>query len=311
MHMQDIGNARDVHVFVLLGYSFGANSWRRKHALGLIPGLNDRLAYGYGRAAGPGWSIEYSHDTDESRLARTWRLALRKLLGFDLIHVWRNRRRLLAADIVWTHTELEHLGVLALFQVLRRRDRPKLIANCVWLFDRWPHLSRGRRMLYRGLLKHANVVTTLSPENLKVAQRLLPSVRCEWVLFGAVTNEMKPPQKTAVHRPVRIVSLGSDMHRDWETLLKAFGNVERYEVRIGSSKVNRKLVAGLYNVKVISAVTADEVRGLYEWADFVVVPLKPNLHASGITVVFESVVSAVPLICTDTGGLRAYFSNTG
>jgi glycosyltransferase involved in cell wall biosynthesis len=37
--------------------------------------------------------------------------------------------------------------------------------------------------------------------------------------------------------------------------------------------------------------------------------LKPNLHASGITVVFEATVSAVPLICTDTGGLRAYFSD--
>src|SRR5713226_7206158 len=83
-------NTKDVNVFVLLGHDFGANSWQRKHSLGLIPGLNDRLAYGYYRAAGEGWSIKYSHDTDESSFARICRLALRKFLGFDFIHVCRN-----------------------------------------------------------------------------------------------------------------------------------------------------------------------------------------------------------------------------
>src|ERR1700757_4215909 len=110
--MSEVVGEKGVNVFVLLGHDFGANSWQRKHALGLIPGLNDRLAYGYYRAAGRGWSIEYSQDKDESRFGRVGRLALRKLLGFDLIHVWRNRRALWTADIVWTHTELEHLGVL-------------------------------------------------------------------------------------------------------------------------------------------------------------------------------------------------------
>jgi glycosyltransferase involved in cell wall biosynthesis len=100
------------------------------------------------------------------------------------------------------------------------------------------------------------------------------------------------------------------MHRDWPTLLAAFGNVDRYEVRIGSSHLDRKLLKGVRNVTAISAMTADEVRALYAWADLVVVPLKPNLHASGITVVFESVISGVPSICTDTGGLRAYFSES-
>jgi glycosyltransferase involved in cell wall biosynthesis len=305
--MPETANVRDVNVFVLLGHDFGANSWERKFALGLIPGLNDRLAYGYFRASGPGWVIEYSHDCDEGSLTRAGRLALRKLLGFDLIHIYRNRRRMLAADIVWTHTELEHLAVLALCRVLGYKPRPKLIANCVWLFDQWPRLSPVRRLLYRSLLRHSDVVTTHSPENLRVARELLPSVRCECLFVGTLTHEMKTPRKTAVHRPVHIVSLGSDMHRDWDTLLKAFGNIERYKVRIGSSKIDRKLVAGLRNITIVPAVVMNDVKELYEWADFVVIPLKPNLHVSGITVIFESIVSAVPVICTDTGGLRAYF----
>jgi glycosyltransferase involved in cell wall biosynthesis len=307
--MSDVDGEKAVNVFVLLGHDFGCNTWQRKHALGLIPGLNDHLAYGYYRAAGGRWSIEYSQDSDEGRFGKVGRLALRKLLGFDLIHVWQNRRRLLAADIVWTHTELEHLGVLALFGLLRQRHRPKLIANCVWLFDRWARLSRIRRSLYQQLLKRADIVTTLSPENLEVARQLLPSVRCECVLFGAVVQKMASPRKSAVQQRVRIASLGSDMHRDWETLLAAFGNIPRYEVRIASSKINPKLLAGLNNVQVTPVQTADDVSSLYEWADLAAVALKPNLHASGITVVFEATVSAVPLICTDTGGLRAYFSD--
>jgi glycosyltransferase involved in cell wall biosynthesis len=300
-------NARDVKVFVLLGHDFGANSWERKFALGLIPGLNDRLAYGYFRASGRGWAIEYSHDRDESSLTRAGRLALRRLLGFDLIHIYRNRRRMFAADIVWTHTELEHLAVLAFFRVSGHKYHPKSIANCVWLFDQWPRLSRIRQVLYCGLLRRSDVVTTHSPDNLRVARGLLPSVRSECVFVGTLTHEMKKPRKTAVRRPVHIVSLGSDMHRDWETLLKAFGNVERYKVRIGSSKINSKLIACLRNVTIVPAAVVNDVKELYEWADFVVVPLKPNLHVSGITVIFESIVSAVPVICTDTGGLRAYF----
>jgi glycosyltransferase involved in cell wall biosynthesis len=300
-----------VKVFVLLGYDFGANSWARRYAAGLIPGLNDSFAYGYYRASGDGWSVEYSQDRDEAQLVRLGRVALRKLLGFDLIHVWRNRRGIFEADVVWTHTELENLGVLALFRLLgRRRRRPKLVANCVWLFDRWPRLSRAKRFLYRELLQEASVVTTLSPENLKTARQLLPSVRCECVLWGTLSEEMTAPRRALGCRAIRIASLGNDMHRDWPTLLAAFGNVDRYEVRIGSSHIDRKLLKGVRNVTAISAMTADEVRVLYEWADLVVVPLKPNLHASGITVVFESVILGVPSICTDTGGLRAYFSQS-
>jgi glycosyltransferase involved in cell wall biosynthesis len=308
--MSEENRSQPAKVFVLLGYGFGANSWARRHALGVIPGLNDRSAYGYHRAAGDGWSFEYSQDRDEGHVVRWGRMALRKLLGFDLIHVWRNRRGIFEADVVWTHTELENLGVLGLFRLLGRRRRPKLVANCVWLFDRWSRLSWAKRFLYRELLQEASVVTTLSPENLKTARRLLPSVRCECVLVGAVSLEMSPPRRAEVCGAIRIAALGNDMHRDWPTLLAAFGNLDRYEVRIGSSRLDRKLLKGLRNVTAIAPKTADEVRALYAWADLVVVPLKPNSHASGITVVFESVVSGVPSLCSDTGGLRAYFSES-
>jgi glycosyltransferase involved in cell wall biosynthesis len=113
-----------------------------------------------------------------------------------------------------------------------------------------------------------------------------------------------------MHSPLRIASLGSDIHRDWKTIITAFGNRERYRITLGSRRIDPKLLRGINNVSVLSAATADDVKTLYDWADIVVVSLKPNLHASGITVVLESVILGVPLVCTDSGGLRAYFSST-
>ena len=41
-----------------------------------------------------------------------------------------------------------------------------------------------------------------------------------------------------------------------------------------------------------------------------IMSLKPNLHGSGITVILESIILGVPVVCTDSGGLRAYFSSS-
>jgi glycosyltransferase involved in cell wall biosynthesis len=46
---------------------------------------------------------------------------------------------------------------------------------------------------------------------------------------------------------------------------------------------------------------------LFDWADLLVVPLKPNLHASGLTVILEATILGLPVICSRAGGLDAYF----
>jgi glycosyltransferase involved in cell wall biosynthesis len=301
--------ADEVKVFVHLGLGFGADSWRKRYERGLIPGLNEPLPYGYYRAAGNGLLIEYSRDDGAGTVTSLIQRALCHVVGFDIIHAWRNRRGLTTADIVWTHTERENLAALLLFRFLAARRRPRTIAQCVWMFDKWPNFSRIKRSLYAWLLSKADIVTTLSPDNLETARRILPESRTELVMFGIKADSFKTPATPLCHQPARIAALGSDMHRDWKTLLRAFAGLSDFEVRIASHHLSFRSTNGTNNVKIEAAQTKAQVERIYEWADLVVVPLKPNLHGSGLSVILEATILGCPVLATDTGGLRAYFSD--
>ena len=266
------------------------------------------LPYGYHYAQGGGWSILCSEDGEESLLAELFRRMLGRLLGFDLLHAWRNREALRAADVVWTHTEREHLAASVILS-LSHPPVPKLLAQCVWLFDSWSNFSTVKRALYRYLLKYADIITTQSPEDFDAARTLFPNRPTACVLSGGAVEWMIEPRGDPIHRPVRIAALGNDMHRDWKTLLRAFGGRSEYELMIASRQVTQRQLRNVSNVRLAKAQTETDVRQVYQWADLVVVPLKYNRHASGITVIFEGTISGLPVVATDTGGLRAYFSD--
>lgn len=269
--------------------------------------MNTYLPYGYHYAQGHGWSIVCSEDKQESAVAELIRRILGHVLGFDLLHAWRNRGALRSADVVWTHTEREHLAA-SLILSLSRPPAPQLLAQCVWLFDSWGNLSTAKRALYRYLLRYADIITTQSPEDLKVARTLFPTHPTACVLSGGAVEWMGQPREESIHHPVRLAALGNDMHRDWSTLLHAFGGRSEYELAIASRQLTQRRLHNAPNVRLAAAQTEADVRQLYQWADIVIVPLKHNRHASGITVIFEGTISGVPVVATDTGGLRAYFS---
>lgn len=300
---------RPIRVFVHLAHGFGASQWEAKWKRSEIIGINDRLPYGYFWAREDRCLVEYSEDKEEWLVGKLVRLGIRALLGFDFVHAWRNRRGIGRAEVVWTHTESQYLAVLLLFQARRQTRRPKLIAQSVWLFDRWDRLSRPRRWFYAWLMRQADVLTVHSPDNLQRARELFPMCRSEIVPFGIRTEPIRSREPRKPHCPIRVLSLGNDRHRDWMTLVDAIKGWEQCELRLVSRQIPRALVRGARNVEVVYPSTNDELMALYEWADIVALAIKPNLHASGITVVEEATVCGVPVICTDTGGLRAYFSD--
>jgi glycosyltransferase involved in cell wall biosynthesis len=300
--------ARRIKVFVHLVHGFGARRWSEAWAKGEMPGILDKLPYGYYHAADDHYQIFYSEDANEGRITRFLRLALRRALGFDLLHAWRNRVGLHEADIVWTHTELEHLGVLLLWCLTNPASRPKLIAQSVWLYDRWSQFSAPKKWLYKTLLTKADILTVLSPDNLVRARELFPNTPVEFIRFGIDSGSIMPAVRRTRHMPLRVLSLGRDMHRDWDTLIQAIKPCGDWHLRIAATQNAPRLAAKSDRIELINATTAREVFDLYAWADIVVLPLHANMHASGITVLAEAALSGVPVIASDTGGLRSYFS---
>jgi glycosyltransferase involved in cell wall biosynthesis len=59
----------------------------------------------------------------------------------------------------------------------------------------------------------------------------------------------------------------------------------------------------------VSQLDLAGIRAWLAWADILVVPLKPNLHASGLTTVLEAVALGVPVVASRSGGLEWYFDH--
>lgn len=301
---------KPIQVFVHLARGFGAEYWNRRWKEGKILGINEPFPYGYHRAQAMGCAVTYSQDVPENAAAKLFRLGIRAILGFDLIHAWRNFAGIRGADVVWTHTESQYLAILLLLRLSRAPRGPRLIAQSVWLFDRWPKFPKMRQRLISGLVRHADILTVHSPENLDMARRLFPGVRSELVLFGIATETKVLPSERSSGKALNIVSLGNDEHRDWNLLLGAVSGRRDWKLRIASQTINASSVGNAENVEIVGPKTNGDLLALYGWADLLVLALKPNLHASGITVIQEAVLQGVPVICSDTGGLKAYFDET-
>ncbi|MDB4973082.1 MAG: hypothetical protein JWN48_1423 [Myxococcaceae bacterium] len=299
-----------LRVYVHLARGFDAVRWQQRWESGALIGINERMPYGYYRASSMGCDVVHSADAPEGLLGKLGRLGLRAVTGFDLVHAWRNRQKWADADVIWTHTESQHLAVLAVQQILRAKHRPAIIAQCVWLFDAPPAAWSPRGVVVRWLLRQADLITTLSPENLLVARKMFPGVRTEAVAFGITTDHMEPARTRPLSQPLRVLAVGNDRHRDWQTLVRAVAGDARVTLRIVSQTAPARLALGRSNVEIVRPTKNGELDALYEWADLAAVPLKPNLHASGITAIQEAIVRGLPVLTSDTGGLRSYFDDS-
>jgi glycosyltransferase involved in cell wall biosynthesis len=267
--------------------------------------------YGYHHAQSEAFALTYSQDARESRPVRLVRRALKAALGFDLIHTWRNRAEMLRSDVIWTHTEQEWLAAALMLLLCGRKAgrgaSPLLLAQSVWLLDKWPSYGIVRSWLYRKLMTRADRLTTLASENAELCQDYFQRDATP-LLYGLNTRDfpVEPPTHWTPRTPLRIAAIGNDRDRDWETLIKAFGNDPRYTVKLAT---RRRIPASLRasNVEIALFSGIRKQHELYDWADVIVVPLRPNSHASGITVMLEAAAVGKPMVATDVGALRDYF----
>ena len=298
-----------LNVYVHLAHGYDARDWERRWRSGELIGFNEPSPYGYHHVRSPDVRIRFSADATESKLGRAVRGGMRLLLGFDLVHAWRNRRALDDADVIWTHTESQHLAIALLLKALPKHRRPKLLAQSVWLIDAWERFGWARCAFYRWIMKEADILTFHSPLNRERARALFPDKWCESVPFGISTDVKHPPRCEAVEgRNIRVFALGNDRHRDWPTLLAAFGDRPGFDLVLATSRLKPRRVAHYGNLEIVRPKRNDELLALYHQADIVVLPLLDNMHASGATVLQEAALAGRPVISTQTGGLYHYFN---
>jgi glycosyltransferase involved in cell wall biosynthesis len=300
----------DRTAYVHLPYGLDAERYHARFLAGQEP---DESPYGFHVARELGWHIVFSSDRREGPVRRTLRRSLKWLLGFDFIHLWRNRALLRGADIVWTMQDSEWLA-LRFAALWHEPARLPVIGNTVWLFDRWERINPVRRWLYQRLARGPGVLTVHSDRYIPIMQRVLSNVRCERMYFG--TGLPDPMGRVDVDaqrdasRPIRVFAAGNDPTRDWATLLAAVGDDPRFEVELLCSWVSDEEKRRHPSVLPRPA-TKDHVRetfdALYRWADLVVVPMKEN-RFSGITVALEAAARERPIISSRTGGVPTYFS---
>jgi len=201
-----------------------------------------------------GCRVTFSKASPERRLAKLFRLATRVLLGFDYIHARNNAAGLLAADVVWTHTEAEHLSAALLLLLKgRARGNPMLLAQSVWLVDKWAGFGALRKRVYKKLLARADVLTTHASENAQMARGYFKR-EVEQVFYGINPHDfpLQEPTSWQPHTPVRIGAIGNDRDRDWVSLVQASRQNPAYEVRIATRRrVSKALHAS--NVKIAPA----------------------------------------------------------
>jgi glycosyltransferase involved in cell wall biosynthesis len=296
---------RRLKAFVLLPYKLFIDQWEESYVRGEVP---DKTPYGYHLAENAELSVQLSRSVqDRSSLVRLFRRITQKVLGFDLLHAWQQRKEIQASDVVWTHTEKEHLAIALLF-ALMRKPHPKLIAQSVWLFDNWHDFSWLRKAFYKRLLRRASILTVHSPDNRSIAESLGVPVACRLVHFGVSIDAFPILLRDEIRfgEPVRVLTLGNDRDRDWHAFVEAVSGNTAFDARVVSGNFPSEMAR-----ESISVCQGDlrQVRAFYDWADVVVVPLRHNHHVSGLTVILEATACGRPVVVTDTGGLRAYFDD--
>lgn len=297
-----MGNPR---IAVVLRYGLNPQSWSLRHERGEVV---DRTPYAYD-LANEWFTVDWSADHPEGKMTHTLRMTLRRALGFDLVHIWRNRRMIQSADAVWTHTEREHLAVALLKVLSPKRYQAASIAQSVWLWDQWHSFSGLRRRILGRLLRAHAVEIVLSRENRAASRRALSGRTVVRVPFGTHTATPAPADRVAPTPPV-VLTVGNDRHRDWPLLLEVSRRMPEVDFDVVSLSEEVRALDWPVNVQVRSTTQRDIIENAYAGATAVAIPLTPNLHASGCTVAIEAVSAGLPIVSSRAGGIEEYLAGS-
>ncbi|HET8602359.1 MAG TPA: glycosyltransferase [Marmoricola sp.] len=286
----------------LLSVTLDFEGCARDYERGLAP---DRYPYGL-ETLPPGWRLAPPRLRLANRATDVVRRAVARVTGADLVAAWQRWPDIRRADVVYSHSESDYLGAACLLR-LTRRHRPLLVGHTIWLFGGWSRLPRWKRGFLRWAMQRVDLFVYNAEPNLRLGQQIVPEGSHHYVPFGISRLFTTAVARAPDEATPLLLSVGGDRARDWATLAEALREVpEHVRVRLATDQVP----LGTERAEVRPATSLAELFDLYRRASCMVVALRPNAHASGITAILEGVAAGVPLVATDTGGLREYFDET-
>lgn len=294
--------------FILLPANLDASDWAKRFSEGERP---DAAPYGYNYAQEFGCEVVFSQWFLRGLFIRLIDYCFKVIFGFDLTHAFRNLYLISKSDcdVIWTHTEREFLPLI-LFQTLRFGKQIPVIAQSVWLADDWNKKYLLHRIIAKYLCNKASACTFHSPLNVFWARQINLCPLIELVPFGVsdLSFPIVAPEvfREGVVEKVRVLALGNDKHRDWDTFSAAFLNDQRFDVRIASGTFKGQPEGSNW---IARSSSMKELHQWYSWSDVVVVPLIENLHASGGTVLMEATLMGKPVVVSKVGGLESLFDD--
>lgn len=293
-----------VHVQLPPGLSL--EDWYNKFEKGQILGLNEESPYGYKRIENYGHEITFSNSSGNSVFSRV----IRKISGLNLIGALKNKGKIFQADIVWTHLETDTFAVA--FLSLFSKKKIYILGQSVWLIDQWKSYPFYKKYLYKRLVERIDVLTFHSPLNCLRAKEIFSRSRIEIVKFG-IPSESKIPVRSSQQRKstiLNLVSVGNDIHRDWLSIINLVENRETLSLSILSTSIDVNLIQNSHNVSIKKFYKNEDYLSFLSSCDVMLVPLKRNLHASGLTAIQEAILLGIPVVVTNVGGLDYYFDDS-
>lgn len=293
---------RSPRVFVMLPSQLSATNFYELFLAGLKA---DRSPWGLGWCVDYGFDVQYSTATIPHGARGTIQRAIRTLVGADLVHGWANRQAIRDADLILTHMEREWIATAFVLKK-KRPDGPKLIANTIWLPGEWTQ----RNVLWRWAVTRARPKVDYFTFNARPALDAFAKLfgdgsRLRYVSFGTSWESFTPA--TIAPDPDRFVLVaGDDRYRDWSLLESVASRMPDVPFLVASKSTPPSL-AQLPNVEIQVASGPREMQRLYERSAVGFIPLKQNLHASGITVALETARVGRPIVIANTGGIADYF----
>ena len=180
----------------------------------------------------------------------------------------------------------------------------RCFAGVIWATDAAAAGDESRRLgVIRRVLLQLDGLWVLSRPQAAAVRDWLGSAcpPVHFLRFGVDTDFYRPAEGD---RPPHVVSVGGDRDRDPETLFAALRTVheQRPDVRL---TVQTKASATAPDfMQVFDRLPHVEVARLMRTATVATIATRPNLHASGMTVGLEAQASGVPVVVSDTPGMR-------